>query len=407
MTVSVSREVRVRRARGVANGKPPSTARPAHEVRGAHTCACNVAGLRPGAGCARLRSTRCRARSFLTSKVVLRRSILADVNPIYRCRLGTALLSLALLAPTSNVFARAPAPKAEASPTDEAGALVERGIALRRAGNDAEALKLFQQAEQLDPDSTRIQVHLAATHQALGEWEAADGYLSRALAHPDDPYVQRHEATLAAARHTIDGHIGLLELTGGPRGAEVRLNGRLVGTLPIDQTLRVKAGIYTMEARLPGHYPVTRSVALAGGVLVRESIELAPLSPRARAFRPEDQASDASTGRNWLGWTFTGLAVGAGVVTGAAWLTREQHADRWNDDEQCLRPGLTREQACGNERSAGERANTWMLIGATTTGAFAAAALVSYWVNRQDEEAPGTALNCGVGLGQVQCAGRF
>jgi tetratricopeptide (TPR) repeat protein len=329
------------------------------------------------------------------------------VNRIYRLRLGTLSLSLALLAPTGAAWARPPVAKADAYPAGDAAALVERGIALRRTGDDAEALELFQRAEQLDPESTRILVHLAATHQALGEWEEADGYLTRALAHPEDAYIQKHQATLAAARHTIDGHIGLLELAGGPRGTEVRLNGRLLGTLPIEQTLRVKAGIYTLEARLPGHYPVTRSVALAGGVLVRESIDLPPLSPRGAGTTRADEPSEATAGRNWLGWTFAGLAVGAGVATGAAWLTREQHADTWNDDDQCLRPGLTREQACGEERSAGERANTWMLIGATTTGALAAAAVVSYWVSRPDEEAPTSALSCGVGLGLVQCAGRF
>src|SRR6187431_1657393 len=60
-----------------------------------------------------------------------------------------------------------------ASGTDgEAEALIERGITYRRNGEDAEALPLFQRAEQLALESTRVKVHLAATYQALGQWEA-------------------------------------------------------------------------------------------------------------------------------------------------------------------------------------------------------------------------------------------
>jgi len=99
-----------------------------------------------------------------------------------------------------------------------------------------------REAERVEPDSTRVRVHLAAVYQALGNWEAADRYLTLALQDPSDPYVQKHQAILANARRTVDGHIGALELTGGPRGTEILLNGRLVGRLPLQQTIRVQAG---------------------------------------------------------------------------------------------------------------------------------------------------------------------
>jgi tetratricopeptide (TPR) repeat protein len=323
----------------------------------------------------------------------------------YRKAVATLLLSVAAVGQANVSFALAPASKAEA--VDDADGLVTRGIALRRSGEDARALELFQQAEQLDPESARVRVHLAATYQALGEWEAADRYLTRALENPADPYIEKHQATLASARHTIDEHIGSIEIVGEPRGTQIRLNGRLVGTLPIARAVRVKAGIYTLEAQLPGHYPVTRSVALAGGVLVRESVELSPLGSGVGQFQAEDKSAGTSSNRSWLTWTFAGLAVGAGVGTGIAWAKREQHADAWNDDDQCLSPTQTREQLCGNERKDGERAETWMWVGTAATGTFAAAAVVSYFLNKDDADASSTALSCGVGLGEVLCAGRF
>jgi hypothetical protein len=261
-------------------------------------------------------------------------------------------------------------------------------------------------------------VHLAATHQALGEWEAADRYLTRALAQSNDSYVQRHQSMLASARRRIDAHIGSLEVSGGPVGTQVWLNGRLVGKLPMSETVRIEGGIYTLEARLPQHYPVTRSVAIAGGSLVRESIRLQPVSSNASESSPavsDEQPLDADAGRSpsgtpeWLTWTLAGLTVGAAAGTAYAWTVREGHADNWNDDEACLAQGRTREQVCSNELDAGKSAETWMWVGGATTGAFAAATLVSYWLQRDEEagDANTAGFDCGLGWNQVLCSGRF
>jgi tetratricopeptide (TPR) repeat protein len=335
----------------------------------------------------------------------------ARVKPQRRWLAATLATSLAFASVPGMAVAR------ETDTTDEARqeaeSLIDRGIALRKTGADAEALPLFQQAEQLDPESTRVKVHLAATYQALGQWEAADRYLTRALERPTDPYVQKHQATLATARRTVDGHIGQLRVLGGPRGTEVRLNGRSVGTLPIDETLRVEAGIYTLEARLSGHYPVTRSVALAGGVLVRETLELEPLSAReehaaARADGPAPAPQVEESRTNWWAWTFGGLAMASGVVAVGAWATREQHADTWNDDEECLAPGQSRESQCGSELDKGKKAENVMWISGGAAVLFSAAALGSVWLEPSRRESPTDAgLHCGIGLALVQCAGRF
>jgi len=328
------------------------------------------------------------------------------VSRLARILAATALAGGALSSHPGLLFAREPAKTEDtASP---AGPLVERGIALRRSGDDTAALELFQQAEQLEPDSTRIKVHLAATYQALGQWEEADRYLTQAVENPSDPYVVRHQSTLASARAAIDKRIGLLQLSGGPPGTEVRLNGRPLGTLPIGDTVRVAAGIYTLEAQLPGYYSITRSVALAGGALVRESITLAPLSQVAARAAPVPAAPAAveSNQATWLPWMFGGLALGAAGLTVGAWAVRESHADQWNDDSACLSSTQTREQLCGSELDDGQKAETWMWIGGIGTAAFAAAAVVTVWIQAEDKEAP-VALGCALGLAQLNCVGHF
>jgi hypothetical protein len=285
--------------------------------------------------------------------------------------------------------------------------LIARGIEARKAGDDARALELFQRAEKLEPDSARVRVHLAAAYQALGDWESADRYLTLAVNDSADPYVQANQSILTSARRSIDAHIGTLEISGGPPGTEIWLNGRSIGTLPLQKKLRIQSGSYTLEARLKGYYPLSRGVTLAGGALVRESVQLGreiqapPVSPPA--------ARDVSVQNDtrWLTWTFAGLTAVAGGTTAVAWTARERHVGNWNDDERCLKPGLTRDQSCHSEHEAGDRAETWIWIGGVATGVFAAATLVSYSLGGKGAEATDSALSCGIGLGQALCSGRF
>ncbi|MEY2935328.1 MAG: hypothetical protein RL033_6077 [Pseudomonadota bacterium] len=325
---------------------------------------------------------------------------------------------VALIDPHSAAFAQVqPDAAAAGTSTESVDALIDQGIALRKSGADARALVLFQQAEQLEPDSARVQVHLAATHQALGEWEAADRYLSKAL-EQQDPYILKHQTTLAAARRAIDAHMGTLEIVGKPAGAEVRLNGRLIGTLPLQQAVRLEAGIYALEVTLPGHYPVTRSVALAGGHLARDTVTLLPQSSAANLARAELASPPAKTERvapteqgrpaTWVTWTLAGGSLVAAAASAAFWATREQQAEHWNDNTRCQGGGQTRGSLCGEVLDRGERAETWMYVTGGASAVFAAGALLNYLLQAPGE-APATAdaLACGVGLGSLSCAGQF
>ena len=317
--------------------------------------------------------------------------------------------ALVVLAPRSPWAGPAEA-KAQEN-TAQVDDLVERGILLRRAGDDQRALMVFQQAEKLQPRSTRVLVHLAAAHQALGQWVEADRYLALALDNPTDPYVQKHQGMLASARRTIDGHVASLDIIGGPRGAKIWLNGRPLGTLPLAAPIRIAAGIYTLEARLAGHYPVTRSVALGGGALVREQILLAPEVPQQNPSNLTEVDGGVDSSSKWIPWTFAGLAAGAGVGALVALVVREENVDRYNDDTECLSaqmPALERGDVCGDEYDAGKSAETWMWVGTAAAGAFAAASIVTFvLLDTPDSDEQSTALSCGVGLGLVECAGRF
>ena len=50
----------------------------------------------------------------------------------------------------------------------------------------------------------------------------------------------------------IKGHIARVEVLGEPTGAEIVVNGRTVGRLPLPDSISTSAGEVDIEARAPG-----------------------------------------------------------------------------------------------------------------------------------------------------------
>jgi hypothetical protein len=338
-----------------------------------------------------------------------------------------ALLSVAALSTAGAVLSlpahaqpppihESPGADADSGDAPEVERLVASAISLRAEGKDREALAVLHRAAQMDPHSLRVKVHLANVYQALGEWLLADDFLRQALAAPQHPYIQRHRQALAEARSVIDDHLGKLEVVGEPTGAEVRLNGRHIGTLPLSEPVPVTVGSYTLEVRMAGHYTVSRPLSISARDHVRESIRLEPrtpdeglrLSPAAGTGATAPGLSAEPPDRRWLTWTLAGLGAAAAATTVGAFIYREEHAERWNDDARCVSPQRTRAELCGSERDKVEAGDAWALGAGVATGVFAAAALLNVYVFVDDAgvEQAGLA-GCGVGIQGASCFGSF
>ena len=335
-------------------------------------------------------------------------------------RAGARFLACAALlaAASSPVFAQSP----RASEAGRADDLLQRGVELRHDGRDADALVLFQQALELDPESARVFAHLGVTYQALGRWVLADTYLSQALARSGDPYIERHRPALEQASALVKDHLGLLDVQGSPAGAEIQLNGQSFGKLPLPEPVRVPVGSYVMEVSLAGHYGISEPIRISPRALTRESVELLPLSARAQpakgvpsAAAAEEAGSEPSPSEaerqgppSWVPWTLAGVSAAAAAVTTVALVNRQQHADRWHDNARCLDvPGATRESLCADERSAGERAQTVALVSGGVALAFAAGALwTGFAVSSSSSEQAGLE-SYSIGWAGALCSGHF
>jgi hypothetical protein len=327
----------------------------------------------------------------------------------------------ALLVLICGAISGPPPARAEKPPEDGAAAeteiepIVQRGIELRRVGLDSEALATFREALARAPRSVRVKVHLAATHQALGQWLEAEQYLRDVLRDDTDPYIQRHRATLEKAYEFVDRRLGSLDVVGGPAGAELLLSGRRVGQLPLASPARVPVGSYVLEVRKEGYYAVTRPISIGAGTLLRESVELGrretatPALRVASATEPgsiEDRTGGGSP--RWLTWTLLGGGIAAGTASAIAFSIREEHASNWNSDA-CLMPGYTRGELCPSELEEGRTAERWAIGTAIVSGVLFGGALTSFLLERPapDEAAALTLEGCRVGASGAQCFGSF
>jgi len=332
---------------------------------------------------------------------------------------------LAALVVSSWVWSAAPACAQSADDTRaRVEQLLHQGMQQREAQHDAEALELYRQALELQPENARVLAHLGATYQALGRWVPARSYLQQALSRSRDAYIQRHEHELSDALSVVAGHLGQLDVYGGPPGAEVLLNGEPVARLPMTEPLQVTVGSYLLEVQAPGHYTLGRPINVQARVLTREEVGLAPHRPGGARVQngqgPGDGAQAPSAPRpsndpvalerggapRWLPWVLGGAALAAATGALIAWQEREKYAERWNDDAACLGPGISRGERCAAELDKGQRAEKVAWISGSAAGVLAAGAVIAVIWAEPTPEQVGLS-GCAPGLAGAVCFGRF
>jgi len=310
-------------------------------------------------------------------------------------------------------------------------ALIQRGIQLRRNNSDEEALAVFLEAEKQDPTSVRVLLHVVTAAQAAGKWLLADSYMRKVTALESDPYYQRHADAIDVVRRSIAARVGTFQAQGGPDGASVRLDGQLVGTLPMTAPASIEAGAYLMEVHKPGYYRLRRNVTISGGVLTREPVELNRAVARGDLGAGPGTAGLAGSGegvgeraeQTWwqspaVGWTFLGLGVASGVASGIAFATREDRVDRWNDDRciPSMDPDSTRASHCSQFKDEAETAQTIGIVTAVAGVVFTGVGITHLLTTgRSDDSVPADAgatggikvTDCGAGFLSLACRGSF
>ncbi|MEJ7733909.1 MAG: PEGA domain-containing protein, partial [Polyangiaceae bacterium] len=199
------------------------------------------------------------------------------------------------------VAALALAPPAAAQPSgdpsnvevEEARKHFNEGVRLSASGKAGEvgrALDEFQKAYDLIPN-WRILYNIGQTSRHVRDHARGLRAFSRYLAEGKDeiPKARRQEVEREIA--ALEPLVGRLELAGTEEGAEVRVDDKPAGQMPLAEPLYLNAGKHTVRVSHEGKRPFERELDLAGGKSERLEILLEPLTGGGPATKPTATAT--------------------------------------------------------------------------------------------------------------------
>ncbi len=303
------------------------------------------------------------------------------------------------------------AARAESDPD----ALLRRGVELRRAGKDDQALDKFRQAYKIRP-TPRARAQVGLAEQALGQWIDAESDLLAALGSAaTDSWIAKNKPALSQALAAVEDHLGNVQILGAPRGATVKVDDREVGTLPMAEPAHVFAGEVMVAVSAPGHVEIRRKLNVSPRAMVRETFSLVAVQPDVAAAaggskRPAaeieaprpltetvartETTTPAERGRGitrMQGWAIASAAAGvaAGGVAGyfvSRAIARNNDSKAGCDGNACDPPG---KQARLDALAAGNKAT----IASIVSGALVATGVVLFIAGRpRAEEGAASAL---------------
>jgi hypothetical protein len=225
-------------------------------------------------------------------------------------------------APAPGSAARAPTP----APVEDAKAAAhthfDRGLAASNDQRFGDAAVEFEKAYELFPDF-RVLYNIGKVRVALGRSaeaiDAFEAYLDKGGG--EVPEERRQEVRDAIAAQM--SHVATLAIRVSPDGAELRLDGKLVGLSPLPEPLRLTEGKHTVEAMLPGRPVQLRELELPGASALDVTLDFpvaAPLAPAPPAALPAPALVAAPAGREAprhspaIGYSLAGAGLVATAV---------------------------------------------------------------------------------------------
>jgi hypothetical protein len=160
---------------------------------------------------------------------------------------------------------------AHSAPTAES--LIQEGLELRRSGHDFDALAKFERAYTLSK-TPRAAAQWGLCLQAVSRWSEADGLIAEALAATADPWVKKNRGILKDSLEAVKTHVGRVEVLGEPVGANVMVDGKQVGQLPLRAPVPVNEGSIDVEVSAPGYAAMSRTVTVTGSNYQRVVLKL-------------------------------------------------------------------------------------------------------------------------------------
>jgi tetratricopeptide (TPR) repeat protein len=246
---------------------------------------------------------------------------------------GVALVALALAQPlhaqdTGNTI-------------QEARGLADRGYALFKQGDYAEAIGLFKQAERLS-HSPVILSFIAQSYEALGELIEAQQQYARIINEElgDDSSEDFREAQRRARRQLpmLVRRIPrlLLRVSGVKEDdLEVELDGSTLPSGQLDRLLAINPGRHRLVVHAPEREPILRTFKASERQQSEIDVMFAPAPALSPTPAEEPKPADLSWLPPSLGFAVGGAALTVSVVTAAIYFDRAAALKERCPDNRC------------------------------------------------------------------------
>jgi hypothetical protein len=309
-------------------------------------------------------------------------------------------------APAANGAAPAAAPTPEA--IKEAAERYQRGLSIYAEGEYLLALVEFERAYQLAPNY-RVLYNIGQVRIQLGRYAKALEALQEYLKQGGEEIANDRREAVMNDLKMLGERTAKLRLTINEPGADISLDGVVVGTAPLAEPIVVDAGEHTVEVRKGGFYDKSSFVTVAGREEAEVKVDLVKMPPSAVVERHTDRYVEQKPDRSlmWIGWTATGtLAIGAGVV-GYLGVTKANDLESMRTDY-----GVTKNQLDETKNSA----RTLFMVSDIMGAAAVVAGGVSLYLtltssSSAPEKPPASAtapkVGLGVGPGSIKVSGTF
>jgi len=274
--------------------------------------------------------------------------------------------------------------------------LLQQGISAIDGGGFESARQTLLEAWKLQR-SYDVAGALGQAELELGRYRDAAEHLEYSIRDFPPSESRTLRAKVEDALSNARKQVASLRVTAAPAGAEILVDGKLVGRSPLEGPIFVDPGTHRLDAQLDGYASNTSTIQAAAGSEQDIQLTLTKADATSAATTPGYvAASDVTPRRNYAPALIVG---GIGVATaaiGVGLLVAAGSKDSERDDRLALLPernpcgaGTSHVSECSAIHSLDDDAHTFRAIAYVGFGVTAAAAVTTFllWPRQQHMEA--------------------
>lgn len=276
-------------------------------------------------------SQRLTASQCLKASMPLRAFILHCIRAASGFALGAGVLALTPQLAHAQSESSGAAPSA--APNAEAAAHFERGVDLYNDGALDGAMVEFERAYDLVPDY-RVLYNIARVHVEQNHYVDGINVYERYLKGGGSEIPEARREQVEATLEKLRARIANVWVTSNAAGADLYVNGKAVGTLPLQKAIPLDPGTCELRVEKPGYQTSQQTLKVAGGDTPRITVNLTALSTAANPSSPAPHVSGppryALTNNYtpfWVSFTAAALLGGGAGAFGYLAVKRQDSLD--------------------------------------------------------------------------------